>query len=79
MQETVAAALYPVLAATVNHSCNPNLVRFSVGDSILFMAAKNIKKGILQGSSGCGPDITLKLYQFRVQGGNDAVTADFSS
>ncbi|XP_023338783.1 uncharacterized protein LOC111709367 isoform X2 [Eurytemora carolleeae] len=44
-QETIAAAVYPCLAASLNHSCNPNLVRVSAGSSIIVVAARDIEKG----------------------------------
>ena len=50
-QETVAAAVYPSLAATLNHSCNPSLVRSSLHSWLVLAAARDISPGELKGQS----------------------------
>ena len=40
----IGAAIYPVLSL-LNHSCDPNVVRHSYGDTIVVRAIRNIPKG----------------------------------
>ena len=51
-KESMCAALYPVLASTLNHSCHPNMIRLSVpGNRILLVAARDIDQGYSFGKS----------------------------
>jgi len=43
--KTVCAAVYPVIAALFNHSCDPSLVRATWGDKLVLAAGRDIMVG----------------------------------
>jgi len=43
--KTVCAAVYPIIAAMFNHSCDPSLVRATWGDRLVLAAGRDIGKG----------------------------------
>jgi len=43
--KTVCAAVYPVIAALFNHSCDPSLVRATWGDKLVLAAGRDIAVG----------------------------------
>ncbi len=49
--EDIGSALYPVAARYLNHSCDPNTLRVSLGSSVVFVARRNIKAGQNDSSS----------------------------
>ena len=43
--KTVSAAVYPVIAALFNHSCDPSLIRATWGDKLVLAAGRDIQTG----------------------------------
>jgi hypothetical protein len=43
--ERLGNALNPSVGSVLNHSCNPNTIRISVGRKTIIVAARNIAEG----------------------------------